>query len=103
MEKIFFLQVEKMVQEFDDDGSGLIEFEEFLVLMAKKVRYCALLFFVFVLCLCLCLCSLFFVAYAHGQEGEILCFVFLCSYSLSLLFVPRPHAQEGEILCFVVL
>ena len=30
-------QVEKMVEEFDDDGSGLIEFEEFLVLMAKKV------------------------------------------------------------------
>lgn len=29
-------QVEKMVQEFDDDGSRLIEFEEFLVLMAKK-------------------------------------------------------------------
>ena len=26
-----------MVEEFDDDGSGLIEFEEFLVLMAKKV------------------------------------------------------------------
>ena len=70
MEKIFFLQVEKMVQEFDDDGSGLIEFEEFLVLMAKKVRSCALLFFVFVLCLC----SLFFVPRAHGQEGEIFCF-----------------------------
>ena len=34
-----------MVQEFDDDGSGLIEFEEFLVLMAKKVRSCALSFF----------------------------------------------------------
>jgi len=29
-------EVEKMVEEFDDDGSGLIEFEEFLVLMAKK-------------------------------------------------------------------
>ena len=27
-----------MVKEFDDDGSGLIEFEEFLVLMAKKVE-----------------------------------------------------------------
>ena len=27
-----------MVEEFDDDGSGLIEFEEFLVLMAKKVE-----------------------------------------------------------------
>ena len=34
---LFFSQVEKMVKEFDDDGSGLIEFEEFLVLMAKKV------------------------------------------------------------------
>ena len=33
-----FSQVEKMVEEFDDDGSGLIEFEEFLVLMAKKVE-----------------------------------------------------------------
>ena len=32
-----FFEVEKMVEEFDDDGSGLIEFEEFLVLMAKKV------------------------------------------------------------------
>ena len=30
-------QVEKMVEEYDEDGSGLIEFEEFLVLMAKKV------------------------------------------------------------------
>ena len=26
-----------MVEEFDDDGSGLIEFDEFLVIMAKKV------------------------------------------------------------------
>ena len=26
-----------MVQEFDDDSSGLIEFQEFLMLMAKKV------------------------------------------------------------------
>ena len=34
---LLFFQVEKMVEEFDDDGSGLIEFEEFLVLMAKKV------------------------------------------------------------------
>ena len=41
-----------MVQEFDDDGSGLIEFEEFLVLMAKKVRSCALFFFVLILCPC---------------------------------------------------
>ena len=63
-----------MVQEFDDDGSDLIEFEEFLVLMAKKVRSCALLFFVLILCVCLCLCSLFFVPRAHGQEGEIFCF-----------------------------
>ena len=54
MEKIFFLQVEKMVQEFDDDGSGLIEFEEFLVLMAKKVGSCALFFFVLILCFALC-------------------------------------------------
>ena len=35
---VLFSQVEKMVEEFDDDGSGLIEFEEFLVLMAKKVE-----------------------------------------------------------------
>ena len=35
---VLFAQVEKMVEEFDDDGSGLIEFEEFLVLMAKKVE-----------------------------------------------------------------
>ena len=61
-----------MVQEFDDDGSGLIEFEEFLVLMAKKVGSCAL-FLVFLIL------SLLFVPRAHGQEGEILCFVFLCS------------------------
>ena len=46
-----------MVQEFDDDGSGLIEFEEFLVLMAKKVRSCALFLFVLILCPC----SLFLV------------------------------------------
>ena len=30
-------EVEKLVEKFDDDGSGLIEFEEFLVLMTKKV------------------------------------------------------------------
>ena len=34
-----------MVKEFDDDGSGLIEFEEFLVLMAKKVDSSATLLF----------------------------------------------------------
>ena len=35
--KMTLEEVEKLVEEFDDDGSGLIEFEEFLVLMSKKV------------------------------------------------------------------
>ena len=36
-DRYLFAQVEAMVEEFDDDGSGLIEFDEFLVIMAKKV------------------------------------------------------------------
>ena len=36
-DRYLFPQVEAMVEEFDDDGSGLIEFDEFLVIMAKKV------------------------------------------------------------------
>ena len=30
-------EVEKMLEEFDDDGSGLIEFEEFMALINKMV------------------------------------------------------------------
>ena len=45
---LLFFQVEKMVEEFDDDGSGLIEFEEFLVLMAKKVDSIPLHYLLFI-------------------------------------------------------
>ena len=35
--KMTLEEVEKMAKEFDDDDSGLIEFEEFLVMMANQV------------------------------------------------------------------
>ena len=78
-----------MVQEFDDDGSGLIEFEEFLVLMAKKVGSCALFLFVLILCLC----SLFLALMPKKVRSCVLSFFDSSSKTKLPLYVCKIKAK----------